>query len=480
MLTFDPLAAYESGQPAAAQAARAFERGQSQADKARQILKRNMAVEAMKIRAQELYSHMEQTPENQNLAQRQAFLEYAPGVYGEEGGLAEGIGKLLSSEEANLVRASANKALQERSEENRDLRRQIAEANLNKPTTAYREAMEQASLEAGVSPERIDLLQNATKSRPSVSTDESQKEVTPSVGNIQKRALQIMQSNQNKDSSQESERKAYSKLIEDKSVIDALVKGNPEDQKLRKIQRQTNAELEMMRSQHKPPMTGRLEINPDGTISMGFGEGMATVGTQTATQGELANIKNSIVQIDQAMNVLTEKDLGVAGNVWDRLVNRYLVQLVPEAADPKVSSNRAQLQKAVDSYLQSQQRSGLRLSAPERADVRDTLVSQSLGESLPRAQSVLHTMGKMQKFEAIARAKTGSQPLQAWMFNGLSQEEIKQLGKDKIITDQEMFDWASKAPMLRWVPPAQTTTPPAATPPPYRSPSSQAPPGTVG
>lgn len=129
MRTFDPLAAYESGQPAAHVAAVAFERGQSQADKARQILKRNMAVEAMKIRAAELYSHMEQTPENQNLAQRQAFLEYAPGVYGEEHGLAEGINQLLRSDEANMVRERASEALQKSHENTLDLRRQIFTGN---------------------------------------------------------------------------------------------------------------------------------------------------------------------------------------------------------------------------------------------------------------------------------------------------------------------------------------------------------------
>lgn len=123
----DPLTAYASGQPAAQAAERGFERGLSQADKARQLLKRNMAVEAMRIRAKELYSHMDQTPESENLAQRQAFLEYAPGIMGEERGLANVMGELLRSEEANLVRSAANKALQVRAEEALDLRRQVAE-----------------------------------------------------------------------------------------------------------------------------------------------------------------------------------------------------------------------------------------------------------------------------------------------------------------------------------------------------------------
>lgn len=130
MTTFDPLSAYESGQPAAHVAAVAFERGQSQADKARQILKRNMAVEAMKIRAQELYSHMEQTPENQNLAQRQAFLENAPGIWGEETGLGAGISQLLRSDEADLVRQQASEALKKKGEDILKLRSEVAEGNM--------------------------------------------------------------------------------------------------------------------------------------------------------------------------------------------------------------------------------------------------------------------------------------------------------------------------------------------------------------
>lgn len=125
MRTFDPLAAYESGQPAAEAAERGFVRGQSQADKARQLLQRNMAVEAMKIRAKELYAHMNQTPENENLAQRQAFLEYAPGVMGEEAGLGRVMGEMLRSDEANLVRSAASKELAKQRDKALDLQEQV-------------------------------------------------------------------------------------------------------------------------------------------------------------------------------------------------------------------------------------------------------------------------------------------------------------------------------------------------------------------
>lgn len=185
-------------------------------------------------------------------------------------------------------------------------------------------------------------------------------------------------------------------------------------------------------------------MNPDGTMSMSFGEG-ATAGTQTAIQGELASLKNAVVQIGQAKNVLTEKDLGIAGGLWDKVANRWITQLLPDVGDPSVSANRAQVQKAVDSYLQNQQSRG-RLSAAERAEVRESLVNpQKWGESLPRAQKVLDTMERMSKFEAVSRAKTGQQPLQDWMFNGLSQTDIKQLVQDGIITLDEGMKWASKA-----------------------------------
>lgn len=243
----------------------------------------------------------------------------------------------------------------------------------------------------------------------------------------------------------ERERDNLAALEKQATDLETSLKADPNNEDLKSKQQNVLSRIQTWHTQHPGGNETALTMDSEGRV-IGFtmGPGKIQPGAQAKFQGELADLKNSVAQINRARGALAEKDVGVPGVIWDEAVNKWVSQVAPEAGDPSVSANRVQLQKAVDSYLQTQTAKG-RLSAAERADIRDALVSRKAGESLPRARAVLDSMARVQQFDAITKAKTGHQTLEPWMFQGLTQTEIKQLFKEGILAPDEALNWAKRA-----------------------------------
>lgn len=242
----------------------------------------------------------------------------------------------------------------------------------------------------------------------------------------------------------ERERQNLVDLQRQASELETALKANPGREDLKSRQQDVVNQIQAWYTQHPGGQQISLTTDASGNVQVQMGPGKVQPGAQSRMQENLADLKKSIVQIDRAKSQMTEKDVGVAGTVWDEVLNKWVSQAVPEAGDPSVSGNRVLLQKAADSYLQTQTAKG-RLSAAERDDIRNALVTRKPGESFTRAQGVLEAMSRIQKFDAIAVAKTGQQKLESWMFDGLSQTEIRQLMKEGVLTPTEALEWAKRA-----------------------------------
>lgn len=247
-----------------------------------------------------------------------------------------------------------------------------------------------------------------------------------------------------KPTAAERERSDLTTLQRQSSDLENQLKSDPNNTALKSQLQDVQNQIQTWYTQHPGGQQISLTTDAQGNVQVQMGTGKIQPGAQSAVQKELADLKNSVVQVDRARNVLTEKDVGVAGTVWDELVNKWVSQVAQEAGDPSVSANRVQLQKAVDSYLQTQTAKG-RLSSAERNEIRDALVTRKPGESIGRARGVLDAMSRIQKFDAITKAKSINMPLEPWMFQDMSQTEIKQLLTEKILTPAEALNWASKA-----------------------------------
>lgn len=198
-----------------------------------------------------------------------------------------------------------------------------------------------------------------------------------------------------------------------------------------------------------PKSQMHFTYDKDGGLQIDFGPGASTVGTQTKIQTELANLQASTQQIESASSALREKDFGISGKVWEG-INKWVSQIAPEVGDPNVAANRVNVSRAVENYLSTQQAKG-RLTADERAEMRQALVSLSAGESYPRAEAVFKRMAKLQRMDAITIAKSGKQPLQPWMFQGLEQSKDQEGPKDfsnlvnsGTLTKEEAATWYEK------------------------------------
>lgn len=208
------------------------------------------------------------------------------------------------------------------------------------------------------------------------------------------------------------------------------------------------AELRMQTSL-APKSQYHITLDKDGNLVFDAGPGVATVGAQTKFQTELANLQASTQQIETAASSLREKDFGVSGKVWEG-INRWVTQIAPEVGDPNVAANRVNVSRAVENYLSTQQAKG-RLTADERAEMRQALVSLSAGESFPRAEAVFKRMAKLQRMDAITIAKSGKQALQPWMFQGLEQskepsgpKDFSNLVNSGTLTKEEAATWYEK------------------------------------
>lgn len=198
-----------------------------------------------------------------------------------------------------------------------------------------------------------------------------------------------------------------------------------------------------------PKSQYHITMDKEGNLVFDSGPGVATVGAQTKFQTELANLQASTQQIETAASSLREKDFGVSGKVWEG-INRWVTQIAPEVGDPNVAANRVNVSRAVENYLSTQQAKG-RLTADERAEMRQALVSLSAGESFPRAEAVFKRMAKLQRMDAITIAKSGKQALQPWMFQGLEQskdaagpKDFSNLVNSGTLTKEEAALWYEK------------------------------------
>lgn len=243
----------------------------------------------------------------------------------------------------------------------------------------------------------------------------------------------------------EREREVFMQLQKQASDLDAQLKADPNNPDLKSKQQDVMNRMEIWGKQHPGGQQQEITLDSSGNLKISMGTGKIQPGAQAQIQEQLANIKNNIVQAGSAKNALTANDVGVAGVLTDNVLNRYVSQLAPELARPEVAGHRIQLEKAVDTYIGSLSSKGMRLSAHERQSIRDGLISQGMGESAPRSQGVLDAVQKVQRLEAIAKAKSIGGALEPWMFVDLSQEDIINLFKQKVITQPEVEKWALQA-----------------------------------
>lgn len=406
MNVYDPQQAYASGQPAGRTLAQSFlEAPQREGDQLKvKALRDEIADRAKETQLQQLGMSELQDAVASGTPFKDAFFKAAPKLFSRN---PEALGRIMHNQALEEAKASYNASLAESRIANLELRANIAASDQERKAIG----------------QQIDLLK---------------------MTQAKELATAKLEAAQNKQTPQKEEREDFAKLQRQKDALTTLVQENPGRGDLKRMLNDTQVKIAAWEAQHPGGQQMSLTTDAQGNVQVQMGKGLIQPGAQSKIQGELADLKNSVVQIDQARNAVTEKDVGIPGVVWDELVNKYVSQIADESGDPSVSANRVQLQKAVDSYLQTQTAKG-RLSAAERADIRDALVSRKAGESLPRARAVLDTMARIQKFDAITKAKTGRQPLEAWMFQGLSQTEIRQLMKEGVLTSDEAITWAKRA-----------------------------------
>lgn len=243
----------------------------------------------------------------------------------------------------------------------------------------------------------------------------------------------------------ERERENLFQLQKLASDLESQINSNPTDENLKSKQKDVLDRIEIWKNQHPGGQSTEVTVDSSGNLKYVSQPGKIQPGAASQIQEQLANIKNTIVQAGSAKNALTANDVGVAGVLIDSVLNKYVSQFAPELARPEVAGHRVQLEKAVDTYIGSLSSKGMRLSASERQAIRDGLISQGMGEAAPRSSGVLDAVQKVQRLEAIAKAKTIGSALEPWMFVDLSQQDIIDLFKQKVLNQQEVEKWALQA-----------------------------------
>lgn len=248
-----------------------------------------------------------------------------------------------------------------------------------------------------------------------------------------------------KPTSQERERADLTDLQRQSSNLEAQLKADPNNAPLKAKLQDVLNQIQTWNTQHPGGMSTSVTLDKEGNLQLQMQPGKIQPGAAAEIQKELAADHASITQIMRARKSLRPQDVGIAGKVWDEVMNKWMEQVIPGSGDPSVSANRVMLQKSADAYLQNQTRLG-RLSAEEREGIRSALATRNSGESYARSAAVLDAMARIQQFDSIAKAKQAKQALEPWMFEGLSIDEIKQLLKEQTLTTSEAMDWAKKAP----------------------------------
>lgn len=442
MNVFDPLQAYASGQPAA----EAFIQGQRMALQRRQEARDD---EKMKWLRQE---HDRQSRANllreQGMSELQslidngtpfqdAFFKVGPKLYADD---PAKLGTLLEARYNHEMQRAHLKAMDDTRKEANDIRLKMLPEEQAKAMAEHEQNV--IDLQKAIK----NVPKEAPMDQPEMGEQDYQKlDALNRRLTAEKSIASALRARIEKPYVQEKERNEKVDLELEKAQLEQALEANPNNAAARNRLNEVMVRIATWDQQHPGGQSTEVTSDAQGNLKLTMQPGKIQPGAASEIQRELANDHTAITQIRRARETLTDKDVGVSGVVYDDLLNRWVRQAVPGAGDPNVSANRVLLQKAVDSYIQTQSRLG-RLSASEREEMRSALVTRKAGEEIGRVRSVLDTMARVQQFDAIAKAKQARQALEPWMFEGLSQQEISQLKKEGTLTEQEAIAWMLKAP----------------------------------
>lgn len=166
-----------------------------------------------------------------------------------------------------------------------------------------------------------------------------------------------------------------------------------------------------------------VRVGPDGTIELSEGTGDSpTIGTQGKIEQDVRNTRKSLDLIDDLVNDLSWKDVGVAGVFGENVMDKLLPQVGINVMNAKRVDNRTKLKMLIQGALR-QISPDNRFTNEDRKRIEAMMPSTGIFENEQHAKEVLSTiqrvfakrnvqdmltMGKEIKPEELTNAEIGA------------------------------------------------------------------------